>query len=73
MSDIEATYIITGDTAEAIVCDKYDEPIEFTDAEQAIERGREELAKLGDDSEVWVWRLSHVLYRTSDIEVEEVL
>lgn len=71
MSEIDATYIITGDDLNPLAYEN-DEPIEFASHTAAIKRGKQELAELSDDREVWIWRLCSVLSKTVSMDVEEV-
>jgi len=70
--EIEATYIITDDVANVIACNDDGTTTEFTTERDAVKRATKELTLVGDENEIWIWKLSHVLSKTSTIDVEEV-
>lgn len=60
---IKAAYIVTDmDMMPALYDEHADTPLEFKTEKAALKAAGEALANTeGQDSEVWVWRLSHVL------------
>lgn len=61
----KVAYIVTGMDCIPLH-DVKDDPREFKTERQALKAAQETLAaSCGEDSEVWVWRLSHVLSKPS--------
>lgn len=72
MSYIDATYIVTGEDLLPLVYDEDGDALECVTESEAVKQATLELAKLGDDSEVWIWKLSHVLTKDVSLNIEDV-
>ena len=60
MSDIKRDWLVEG-LATGIVCDEHGDVAEFKTEKQALRKAAELVN--GDDEEVWVYALSHVVSR----------
>jgi hypothetical protein len=68
---IKPTYIITGMDFQNIAYDD-GEAFELKSETAAVKAAKETIATLADYDQVWIWRLSHVVSKESNVEVKEV-